>query len=74
MFVTCLCVCFCLSPGGICDDARTQNGVERTLNTGIVTNLNYGQQIAPSITALTFAHEAGHNFGSDVRFIIVVSL
>ena len=55
-----------LCTGGICDPPRTQNGVQMTLNTGIVTNLNYGQMIPPRISALTFAHEAGHNFGSDV--------
>ena len=38
----------------------------RTLNTGIVTVLNYGQRVPPAVSAITFAHEAGHNFGSNV--------
>ena len=45
------------SRGGICETA---------LNTGIVTILNYGQRVPPLVTVLTFAHEAGHNFGSEV--------
>ncbi len=52
--------------GGICENVRTVSGRQQTLNTGIVTSLNYGQNIAPSLTALTFAHECGHNFGSNV--------
>lgn len=53
--------------GGICDILRTfSGGVQQTLNTGIVTSLNYGRGIPPSLSALTFAHECGHNFGSNV--------
>jgi disintegrin and metalloproteinase domain-containing protein 10 len=48
--------------GGICD--RLSGG--RTLNTGIVTSVNFNRRIPPSLSALTFAHEAGHNFGSNV--------
>lgn len=55
------------SAGGVCEDIRTfTGGVRQTLNTGIVSALNYGQRIVPPLTALTFAHEAGHNFGSQV--------
>ncbi len=55
------------SAGGICQNLATFAGGEmKTLNTGIVTSLNYGRRIPPSISALTFAHEAGHNFGSQV--------
>ena len=61
----------CLFSGGICDSAGTRNGVLQTLNTGIVTNLNYQQLIAPRVTVLTFAHEVGHNFGSDVSQLIL---
>ena len=53
-------------PGGICDNPITQNGIQKTLNTGIVTNLNFARQIPPSLSVLTFAHEVGHNFGSNV--------
>ena len=52
--------------GGICEDVTGSGETIRTLNTGIVTALNFGRRIPPSISALTFAHEAGHNFGSEV--------
>ena len=43
--------------GGICS---------ASLNTGIVTLLNFGQRVPENINQLTFAHELGHNFGSGV--------
>lgn len=59
------------SPGGICERYQTfSGGVRRTLNTGIVTLLNYGRRVPTGVSALTFAHEAGHNFGSQVLVII----
>ena len=54
--------------GGICQRALSFSGTLRTLNTGIVTSLNYGRRIPPSLSALTFAHEAGHNFGAQVSW------
>lgn len=45
------------SAGGICDS---------NLNTGIVTILNYRRRVPTQVTVLTTAHEAGHNFGSEV--------
>ena len=58
------------SPGGICERYQTfAGGVRRTLNTGIVTLLNYGRRVPTGVSALTFAHEAGHNFGSQVCII-----
>ena len=55
------------SPGGICERYQTfAGGVRRTLNTGIVTLLNYGRRVPTGVSALTFAHEAGHSFGSPV--------
>lgn len=47
------------SAGGICEDR---------LNTGIVTILNYNRRVPTAMTTLTLAHEAGHNFGSEVTF------
>ena len=54
-----MCVCVSIFPpaGGIC---------ESRLNTGIVTLLNYGRRVPTAVTTLTMAHEAGHNFGSEV--------
>ena len=55
------------SPGGICESYQTfSGGVRKTLNTGIVSLLNYGRRVPTGVSALTFAHEAGHSFGSIV--------
>ena len=52
--------------GGICEEFTQFSGGSRTLNTGIVTLLNYGSRVPTAVTAITFTHEAGHNFGSQV--------
>ncbi len=41
-------------------------GVLQTLNTGIVTLLNYGSRVPNGVTSITFAHQTGHNFGAEV--------
>jgi len=51
--------------GGICDRHQTIQGTLKSLNTGIVTNLNYGSTMSQKVTQITFAHEVGHNFGSQ---------
>jgi len=59
--------------GGICEKFKQykENGqnVWKSLNTGIVTLVNYATRVPPKVSILTFAHEVGHNFGSPVSNI-----
>ncbi|XP_052814652.1 disintegrin and metalloproteinase domain-containing protein 10-like isoform X3 [Mya arenaria] len=54
--------------GGLCERRKpfSEGGksVSKSLNTGIVTTINYGKEVATKVSQLTFAHEVGHNFGS----------
>lgn len=54
--------------GGICEKWKEYDEGNskkyKSLNTGIVTIVNYGKRVAPKVSQLTFAHEVGHNFGS----------
>lgn len=54
--------------GGICEKYKKfpegSVKVDKSLNTGILTLMNYGKEVAPRVSHLTFAHEVGHNFGS----------
>lgn len=54
--------------GGVCErhkDYPEGGGrVSKSLNTGIVTVINYGKAVPARVSQLTFAHEIGHNFGS----------
>lgn len=50
--------------GGVCERYGHYRGSMKSLNTGIVTLLNYGKFVPSIISHITFAHEIGHNFGS----------
>ncbi|XP_041355822.1 disintegrin and metalloproteinase domain-containing protein 10-like isoform X2 [Gigantopelta aegis] len=54
--------------GGICEKSKRfpagNKHVWKSLNTGIVTIVNYGKSVPSRVSQLTFAHECGHNFGS----------
>lgn len=55
--------------GGICQVYQKYNEgsrgmISRSLNTGIVTLVNYGNRVPARVSQLTLAHEIGHNFGS----------
>lgn len=58
------------SVGGLCEDFTRVNGVFKSLNTGIVTIVNYRREVPQLVVQLTLAHEIGHNFGSQVNMLL----
>ena len=53
--------------GGICQERMNFAGTDLSLNSGIVTFLNFGQTQPRLVTTLAVAHEIGHGFGAEVR-------
>lgn len=59
--------------GGICDKfVDYGGGKKRSYNTGVVTLKLYGRFTPPRVSEITFAHELGHGFGSQVSFCFIV--
>ncbi|EGD74296.1 ADAM-17 protein [Salpingoeca rosetta] len=46
--------------GGICHSSRSQ-----WLNTGLTSNINFGENVPFATTSLVTSHEVGHNWGSS---------
>ena len=63
-----------VASGGICERHRKyyerDSTVWKSLNTGIVTTVNYRKAVPARVSQLTFSHEVGHNFGSPVCFFL----
>ena len=65
--------------GGICEKYKTYTetvggmyqSTKRSLNTGIITFVNYNSRVPPKVSQLTLAHEIGHNFGSPVSVYFI---
>lgn len=75
-------ICFIIlsgASGGICEKYKTYTetigglyqSTKRSLNTGIITFVNYNSRVPPKVSQLTLAHEIGHNFGSPVCRIFI---
>ena len=60
------------SRGGICEKRVRLSIGDRSLNTAIVTYLNYGSRQPRAVVSITIAHEFGHNFGSSVSVTITM--
>lgn len=65
-----------VASGGICEKHKSymerDETVPKSLNTGIVTTVNYGKAVPVRVSQLTFTHEVGHNFGSPVSLYVCI--
>ncbi|KAI5609866.1 disintegrin and metalloproteinase domain-containing protein 10 isoform X1 [Silurus asotus] len=51
--------------GGICSKpVHNKDGQTSSLNTGLITLMNFGRYLLPKFVQLTFAHELGHSVGA----------
>jgi disintegrin and metalloproteinase domain-containing protein 10 len=53
------------SIGGICERRQMVQGSNKSLNSGIITVINYQARVADAVSQITLAHEVGHNFGAE---------
>lgn len=51
--------------GGICQKKTDINSVKKSLNTGVVTIINYGSRVVDLVSQISFLHEVGHSFGAN---------
>lgn len=58
-------------PGGICEKYKPYTNKDKqiwkSLNTGVVSIVNYNKRVPQRVSELTFAHEVGHSLGSPVN-------
>jgi hypothetical protein len=51
--------------GGVCERMLSIQEVKKSLNSGIVTLVNYNTRVPELVSYLVFAHEIGHSFGAQ---------
>lgn len=61
---------FVAGSGGICEKYKPYTNKDKqiwkSLNTGVVSIVNYNKRVPQRVSELTFAHEVGHSLGSPV--------
>ena len=53
------------SLGGLCEQRTSVQGQSKSLNTGMITLINFNNRMPDKVSQLTFAHEVGHSLGSN---------